>query len=325
VRRLTSIATGLALAAGSLALASPASAAVATKVSIKVDHAPAYVGDEVTANGKLTRSNGAVLRGKNLLLTYGGGKKIVTTNRDGLWIAEIAPKSGAIQIEFLGDGSYGESTAATQTYTLQYRTAISGFRIKPNPIVKNTITKISGHVDTLVGSKRSPLGNAGVDLFWSPDGKTWNWSAAAAANGSGNFYFNPTVGEDSLWKVVVKANLTADGNLSTEAAGRVDTRFKTGLSFWADPKNIRYGRKLTVHGKLVHYDGAWVPFGGRVAVYFRAKGAKNYRFKGWASVGSNGKYSKRFKATRDGYWRAIYGGNGENFRIISTRRYVNVK
>src|SRR5688572_23817929 len=79
VRRLTSIATGLALAAGSLALASPASAAVATKVSVKVDHAPAYVGDEVTANGKLTRSNGRALRGKNLLLTYGGGKKIVTT------------------------------------------------------------------------------------------------------------------------------------------------------------------------------------------------------------------------------------------------------
>src|SRR4051812_1309550 len=147
VRRLTSIATGFALAAGSLALASPASAAVATKVSVKIDHTPAYIGDEVTANGKLTRSNGRAIGGKNLLLTYGGGKKIVTTNGDGLWIAEIAPRSGAIQIEFLGDGSYGESTAATPNYTLQFRTSIIGFRIKPNPIVKNTTTKITGHVD----------------------------------------------------------------------------------------------------------------------------------------------------------------------------------
>lgn len=325
MRRLTSITTGLALAAGSLALASPASAAVATKISVKVDHAPAFVGDEVTTNGKLTRSNGTALGGKNLLLTYGGGKKIVTTNGDGLWIAEIAPKSGAIQIEFLGDSRYADSTAATQNYTLQYRTAISGFRIKPNPIVKNTITKISGHVDTLAGGRRSPLGNAGVDLFWSPDGKTWNWTAAVAANGSGNFYFNPTVGEDSLWKAVVKANLAADGNLSTEAIGRVDTKFRTGLSFWADPRNIAYGRKLTVHGKLVHYDGAWVPFGGRVAVYFRARGSRHYTFRGWAYVRSNGQYSKKFKDTRDGYWRATYGGNGENFRITSTRRYVNVK
>ncbi|MEO5873386.1 MAG: hypothetical protein ABIS86_24100, partial [Streptosporangiaceae bacterium] len=123
MRRVTSIATGLALVAGSVALASPASAAVGTKVTVKVDHAPAYVGDGITASGKLTRSNNTALGSKNLLLTYGGGKKIVSTNSDGLWIAEIAPRSGAVQVEFLGDGSYAESTAATQTYTLQYRTS----------------------------------------------------------------------------------------------------------------------------------------------------------------------------------------------------------
>jgi len=324
VRRLTSIATGLALAAGLLALASPASAAVATKINIKVDHAPVYVGDEITANGKLTRSNNTALGGKNLLLTYGGGKQIVTTNGQGLWIAEIAPKSGPVQIEFLGDGSYGDSTASTQSFTLQYRTAISHFSLK-SPIVKNAISKITGHVDTLFGSKRSPLPNAGVDLYWSTDGKTWNWNAAAAANASGNFYFNPIVGSDSLWKVVVKANYAADGNLSTEAVGKVDTRYKTGLSFWADPKNIKYGKKLTVHGKLLHYNGKWVAFGGRVAVYFRAKGTKKYKFKGWAYVNSKGQFSKKFKDTKDGYWRGTYLGNGENFRITSPSRYVNVK
>lgn len=328
MRRFTGVATGLILVAGSLAYASPAQAAVATKVTIKTDHAPAHIGDEVTVSGKLTRSSGAVLKGQSILLNVAGKRRIVTTNSDGLYIAEfLVPKSGAFTAEFLGSGSYDESVAATAYYALQYRTFIDKFSASPRPIEQNKPLNITGRTNRIAVGGNEKLAGAGLDLLYSGDGNNWSYVSSTNSDGNGRFRFTPIVGQDGTWKVVLKPNAVADGWLQTARDIWVDSRYKTSVSVSVTPKNVRYKGKVKVYGTLKHkVDGSWASFGGvKVAVYHRVKGSKKWSFKGWAQVSGKGKFSKRFTAKRDGYWKAVYKGNGANFSDNSSSKYVNVR
>ena len=328
MRRITSVATGLVLVAGSLAFAAPAHAAVATKVTIRTDHAPSYIGDEVTVSGKLTRSSGTALKGQPILLNIAGKRKIVNTNSDGLYIAEFTvPKSGAFTAEFLGSDSYTESTAATAYYAIQYRTFIDGFSATPRPIEQNKPLSITGHTNRVAATGNQRLPGAGLDLLFSGDGANWSYVSSTTSDGSGRFRFTPIVGQDGTWKVVLKPNIVADGWLQSERGVWVDSRYKTSVSASVTPKNVRYKGKVKVYGTLKHKaDGVWSVFGGvRVAVYHRDKGSKKWRFQGWISVGGNGKFSKKFTVKRDGYWKVTFNGNGANFRDSSDSKYVNVR
>ncbi|MEO3786247.1 hypothetical protein ABGB12_23210 [Actinocorallia sp. B10E7] len=328
MRRITGVATSLFLVAGSLAYTSPAHAAVATKITIKSDHAPGYIGDEVTVSGKLTRSSGTALKGQNVLLNVAGKRKIVTTNSDGLYIAEFkVPKSGAFTAEFLGAGSYDESAASTAYYALQYRTFIDDFKASPRPIEQNKALNITGRTNRVAVSGNEKLAGAGLDLLYSGGGGNWSYVSSTTSDGNGRFRFTPIVGQDGTWKVVLKPNLVADGWLQTERDVWVDSRYKTSVSASVTPKNVRYKGKVKVYGTLKHkVDGTWRSFGGvKVAVYQRVKGSSKWRFQGWAWVSGDGKFSKRFTVKRDGYWKAVYRGDGANFYDSSSSKYVNVR
>ncbi|GAA3212540.1 hypothetical protein [Actinocorallia longicatena] len=335
MRKIGTAATSLALAAGSLTFASPALAAPATSVITieSINHAPNYIGDSVTIVGSLSKANGDGITGRPVLLDAAGNDKIVTTTDDGLFVAKLKfPKSGVLSARFLGDGSYKKSSATTQNYAIQYRTAIYNFKARPNPVEKNQAFSITGTTyrigldsDLHDQSQRT---SAGLDLLTSTDGgKVWNWVASANSNGDGGFRFTQTAGGDARWRVVLKPNPVADGLLGTQREVWVDARYRTSLSAKVGPRNIRKGKKITVSGKLVHkVDGHWSALGKvRVAVLFRAKGSKTWKFKGWAWVGANGKYSKKIKDTRDGYWRVKYHGSGSNFVAYSGTTYVNVR
>ncbi|GAB3661575.1 hypothetical protein GCM10027589_23960 [Actinocorallia lasiicapitis] len=329
MRKITSLATGFALLGG-LVYASPALAApIATKVTINVNHAPGHIGDEVTIYGKLTKASGGALKGRQLLINAAGKRKIVTTNGEGGYITDVkVPHSGAFTAEFLGDDDANESAAATQTYTIQYKTAIFQLAAKPKPVERNTAVAITGRTFKFgVNGDAQETGNAGLDLQYSTDGRNWNYSASTTSDGKGWFRFTPIAGADATWRVILKPNYTADGLLGAQRDIRVDTRWRTGLSAKVTPKNLRKGKKVTVYGNLTHkVDGIWGPLGKvRVAVYFRAKGSKKWKFRGWVTVGGNGKYGKKFVAAKDGYWRVAFHGNGDNFARTSGATYVNVR
>lgn len=321
------MATGLALVAGGLVHASPAHAAVATKITIRTDHAPAHIGDEVTVSGKLTRSSGTALRGQNVLLNVGGKRKIVTTNSDGLYIAEFrVPKSGAFTAEFLGSDSYDESAAATAYYALQYRTFIDKFSASPRPVEQNKPLTITGRTNRIGVSGDERLTGAGLDLIFTGDGSNWSYVSSATSDSKGRFRFTPTAGQEGTWKVVLKPNLVADGWLQTERQVWVDARYRTSVS-GTSAKSVRHKGKIRVHGELERkVNGSWAGFGGvKVGVYQRVSGSKKWRLQGWVPVDGKGRFSKRFTVRKDGRWKVVYHGNGSHLGDSSRTWFVNVR
>lgn len=327
LRRITGVATGLVMAAGTLAYASPAHAAVATKITIRTDHAPAYIGDEVTVSGKLTRSSGSALSGRDVLINVAGKRKIVRTNSDGLYIAEFrVPKSGTFTAEYLGSDSYDESAAATAYYALQYRTFIDKFSASPRPVEQNKPVTITGRTNRIAVAGDERLAGAGLDLLFTGDGSTWSYVSSTTSDKKGQFRFTPTAGQSGTWKVVLKPNLVADGWLQTERSAKVDARYRTSVSA-SSAKSVRYKGKLRVHGELERkVDGSWANFGGvKVAVYQRVSGSKKWKLQGWAWVDRKGRFSKRFTAKRDGRWKVVYHGSATHLGDSSRTWFVNVR
>ncbi|MDX6742070.1 hypothetical protein [Actinocorallia sp. A-T 12471] len=326
--RIIAVPTGLALLAGGIVFAAPAHAAVRTTLTIKVAAAPAYIGDEVTVTGKLTGTGGKALGRRDILVNVAGKRQIVETNGQGLYIAELrVPQSGVFTADFFGDSSYDESTATSPYYSVRYRTGIDGFTAKPRPVAQNKPINISGRVYRVGLAGRVALAGASLDLLFSPDGQNWSHVASGAADGKGKFRFAPTVAQDGTWLVVAAGNPAADGWAQTERKIWVDSRYPTRLSASATPKKVRYKGKVRVHGSLGHkVDGVWAALGRvHVGVYFRAKGSSKWTFKANAWVGANGKYSKKFTAHRDGYWRAVYKGTGADFKVTSGKTFVDVR
>ncbi|ROO90653.1 hypothetical protein EDD29_8388 [Actinocorallia herbida] len=325
--RIIAVSTGLALLAGGLAFAPPAYAAAGSTLTIKVAAPPAFIGDEVTVTGKLT-SGGKALADRDVLVDVAGKRQIVETNGQGLYIAELrVPRSGAFTADFFGDSSYNESTAATPFYNVVYRTGIDGFGAQPRPVAQNKPVNITGRLYRSGLAGREALSGARLDLLFSPDGQNWSYVASAATDGKGKFRFAPTVAQDGTWLVTLPANSAADGWAATEKKIWVDSRYPTRLSASATPKKVKYKGKVRVYGSLGHkVDGLWAALGRvHVAVYFRAKGSSKWRFKDDAWVGADGRYGKKFTATRDGYWRTVYKGTGADFRVTSGKTYVDVR
>lgn len=321
------MATGLALVAGSLVYASPAHAAVGTKITIRTDHAPAYIGDEVTVSGKLTSSGGAALKKRNVLLNVAGKRKIVTTNSEGLYIAEFkVPKSGTFTAEFLGEGKYDESAASTAYYALQYRTFIDKFSASPRPVEQNKPVSITGRTNRVALAGNERLSGADLDLLFTADGHNWSYVSSATSDSKGRFRFTPIAGQKGRWKVVLKPNLVADGWRQSEASVWVDARYRTSVSA-TSAKKVRYKGKIRVHGELERkVDGVWRNFGGvKVGVYERVSGSKKWRLRGWVKVNGKGKFSKRFTVTRDGRWKVVFKGNGAHLGDSSGTWFVDVR
>ncbi|MCD0452521.1 hypothetical protein LO762_25530 [Actinocorallia sp. API 0066] len=324
--RIFAVPVGIALIAGGLAFAPPAYAAVGTAITIRVDEAPKYIGDSVTVSGKLTRTGGAALPSRDILVNVAGKRTIVRTNTQGLYIAElVVPRSGAYTAEYLGDTAYDESTRATPYYPVHYRTGIDEFTASPKPVAQNKPVNIAGRAFRVGLKGKEALTGASVDLHFSGDGKNWSYVGTSALDAKGRFRFAPTVAQDGTWYVVLEANPTPDGWTRTQRSVWIDSRYPTRLSVAATPKNVKKNAKVRLHGALGHrVDGVWRPLGKvRVTVYFKPKGGK-WRSQGTAWVSANGKYSKKFKTPRDGWWRTVYQGNGANFKVTSKNVWVNV-
>jgi len=331
LRRITGMATGLALVAGSLVYASPAYAAVKTKITVRTDHAPAYIGDEVTVSGKLTDSKGVPLGGQYVILAVAGDEKGVFTNSEGLYITELrVPRSGALTARYLGDRinrtEYGKSAASTAYYALQYRTFIDKFSASPRPVEQNKPVSITGRANRVAVSGNERLAGANLDLLFTGDGHNWSYVSSTTSDNKGRFRFTPTAGQEGTWKVVLKPNLVADGWLQAQRSVWVDARYRTSVS-GTSAKKVRYKGKIRVHGELERkVDGVWRNFGGvKVGVYERVSGSKKWRLRGWVKVNGKGEFSKRFTVTRDGRWKVVFKGNGAHLGDSSGTWFVDVR
>ncbi|MBG0560840.1 hypothetical protein [Actinoplanes aureus] len=79
------------------------------------------------------------------------------------------------------------------------------------------------------------------------------------------------------------------------------------LTLDASPEPVVKGQTLTATGALA-IDGKALA-NAKVKIYFKAKGASSYKFKGTAVTDAAGSYTKQFTATKNGTWKAVFAGS----------------
>ncbi|HEX2312719.1 MAG TPA: hypothetical protein VHJ17_03240 [Thermomonospora sp.] len=133
------------------------------------------------------------------------------------------------------------------------------------------------------------------------------------------------------WRAETEIYDFATGDDYAGPSGRFALKRGTALTVNGAPEPVKKGRTLSVGGRLTRLTEFGIPadyaaFGGqRVQIQFRRKGATGWVNKGFVTTGRDGKYLKRFKADRDGTWRAVFAGNALHAPVVSGGDYVDVR
>jgi hypothetical protein len=103
---------------------------------------------------------------------------------------------------------------------------------------------------------------------------------------------------------------TGDGGyeFTNDVTRRVSLKRPSKLTLNASPEPVVKGKKLNAKGTL-KVDGK-ARAGLKVKIYFKPAGSAAFVYRGVATTNAKGVYSKNFKATKTGTWKAVYDGSG---------------
>ncbi|GIF44799.1 hypothetical protein [Actinoplanes xinjiangensis] len=124
-------------------------------------------------------------------------------------------------------------------------------------------------------------------------------------------------GLDGAGRYTIRTELEwYDDDFNSHVVERVTTFYvkrPTSLTYNATPEPVKRNSALTHGGVLkadpVGYGAKYGLKGAVVKFYFKADGARTYVYKGQATTGTGGRYSRNIKATHSGLWKVVYDGN----------------
>jgi hypothetical protein len=181
---------------------------------------------------------------------------------------------------------------------------------------------------------RGHSGQKVLIVFQTDGSSTWQHVATSWTDGQGRFSGKVEAKASGKWKAVYEGASGVKGTASDEKyvkvvdptppppPEKVDSRL---IKFNAYPEPVRYGRYLKFRGVLqIDDEFGWRGHRAEVGLYFKAKGTKSWKFvKTTWSTGS-GKLYTRVQATKSGYWRFYFRGDGDSYKSYSKSDYVRI-
>ncbi|TMR92152.1 hypothetical protein [Nonomuraea basaltis] len=203
---------------------------------------------------------------------------------------------------------------------------ISGGNVTPDPVQlvtgKDVLVSVEASVKDAATVSAKLVSDAGGEFYDLGD-------LAKESDGyyRGSTYFadDTTPGDWTLEVHATKNGQTLKGVASftvVAPAGGASKKAKSRVTI-AAPNKVRKSKTFKVYGKV--YRGSKAYKGKTVEVYFKAKGTKTYKLMGFAKATSTGKYSKSFKARKDGYFRVKVPGTSKTRSSLSPQEFVDVK
>jgi hypothetical protein len=180
----------------------------------------------------------------------------------------------------------------------------------------------------LVHADGTPVARADVEIYFTPNGRDDDTVTEVDTTGTdGRFALGGLSPHDGFWKATF-AGTDADSG-STTARRWLNTRYLTRIAkFNASATSARktvqvVGLLQGFHGSPVQV-GDWKALRGRVTVYFRAKGARKFRWKAFATADAKGRFHKVIKSG-DGTWMVRFAGASDYLKSTSRTDYVNAR
>ncbi|MEU0564334.1 hypothetical protein ABZ297_02910 [Nonomuraea sp. NPDC005983] len=220
----------------------------------------------------------------------------------------------------------GGSQATAFVVRVTGKQGISGANVTPDPVklvkgedVKVTVEASVKDASTVSAKLVSDTTNEYYDLG--------DLSKDYDGYYRGTTYFSDDTAPGA-WTVEIYASrdgqaLKGVASFSVEApTGGASKKAKARVTINA-PAKVKKGKTFKVYGKA--YRGTKAYKNKTLEVYFKAKGAKSYKFLGFAKANSSGKYSKTYKAKKDGYFRVKSPGTGSTRSALSPQEFVDVR
>ncbi|TXK43125.1 hypothetical protein [Nonomuraea sp. C10] len=296
-----------------------------------VAYVPAHADAEARATLKL-RDPATVERVTGWIVPPGKQRRRVTFDLrpgsatvTGKWT--VAPGDPAGAWRLTAEVTRGGAPRANDlTVQVAARQAITGATVSPSPVklVRGKDVKVSVEVkvkgsETVTAKLVAESSTAYYDLG----------TLARESNGvhRGVTYFgdHSPPGEWTLQVHATRGGETLRSLLSfTVTKPAAGTPAKAGARVTVGvPKRVGKGRWFRVHGK-VYRDGR--PYKRKkVRIYFKAVGAAKYRLAGYATTNSTGRYTRSFKARKDGYYQVKSAGTSRTSAALSPQRLVDVR
>ncbi|MFB4281008.1 hypothetical protein ACBJ59_37365 [Nonomuraea sp. MTCD27] len=203
---------------------------------------------------------------------------------------------------------------------------ISGANVTPDPV------KLVKGKDVKVSVEASVKDATTVSAKLVSDTSREYYDLGDLAKESDGYYRGVTYFADDTpagdWTLEVYAHkggqtLKAEAAFTVEAAAGGSTKKAKSRVTIAAVNKVRKGKTFKVYGKV--YRGSKAYAGKKVEVYFKAKGTKSYQFMGFAKATSTGKYTKSFKARKDGYFQVKVPGTSKTRSALSPQEFVDVR
>jgi hypothetical protein len=170
-----------------------------------------------------------------------------------------------------------------------------------------------------------------ITLQYAEDGHTWHTltdTKARKTDANGHYQFK---GYDTEPNDYFRFKFAGDTGYQATTSNvvhlhRIATRI---IHLSASPKKVTKNHKITLKGTAEKRSGAtWVTLNHKeIDYFFRYKGHTAQHYKGSSRSSAHGHFSKKFKATKDGYWSAVWftADSTPYEDAISAGPYVNVR
>ncbi|WP_188190610.1 hypothetical protein [Nonomuraea sp. SYSU D8015] len=262
---------------------------------------------------------------KTVTFDFRTGDTAATQKITGKWTVSKDDPAGDWKLSVVVTRDTG---ASTTPFVVQVsgKQGINGAKVSPDPV------RLVKGKDVQVSVEASVKDATSVSAKLVSDGGGEFYNLGELAKESDGYYRGSTYFADDTvpgdWTLEVYAH-KGDQTLKGVAAftvvapeGGASKKTKTRVTI-AAPNKVAKGKTFKVYGKV--YLGSKAYKAKTVEVYFKAKGTKTYKLLGFAKSTSTGKYSKTFKAKKDGYYRVKVPGTSKTRSSLSPQEFVDVK
>ncbi|WP_157407980.1 hypothetical protein [Actinomadura atramentaria] len=253
-----------------------------------------------------------------------------TYDHGGFTYGFVAGHDGYFRFRYDGSETILPSVSEPYYVDVKTETAFQSFNAAPEPVAKGGKLTASG---TLLRRKSPqafvPASGAKVAVQFRADGSSaWATVGTTTTDKKGAFRKTFTASKSGTWRASYGGSATYIA--STSSTDNVQVGVKTAFTsaFNASPEPVAKGKALKVAGKLNRYvGGKWIHAGAGAAIQiqFKAAGSSTWTTLGTTKTTSAGTFAKYFTASKDGTWRAVYGGSTTYIGSTSGTDYVDVR
>lgn len=351
LRRISAVVIAAAMGAATL-VASPA--AHATSVAkpiikdISVNPSPVVVTSSTAVKATFSfGTEGADPAKVTASLTAPGGAttsvSLTSTDNSTKWSGSAdfgrSAAEGDWKLEVKAGNAEGDTVESRGFKVVQvWETDIRDFGASPEPISAGQVLTVSGEllINSATGWKSYP--GQGVWITFKEHGSsTYKRVAWDRTDHRGRFSDGIRVNKSGWWRAEFEG-VSNQSHPATSDSDQVDVRHKPRppapkpdldsriIRFNASPEPVKYGKYLSLRGVLQVEDRwSWDGYDGKVSIWFRTSkhGSWKYVKTTWSN-GSGGFFTKT-KATRSGYWKAVFSGAHDVDPSSSVQDWVRVK